>query len=84
MTNDEYSDVLEIATKEATFMVQTDEIRPDEHDDSGWDKFHDTLFGRVLTAVDNRDHLCHLNAREVSVVCDEVENDIRYGDILGL
>jgi len=84
MTEDEYGDVLEIATKEATHMVQSDENRPDRHDDSGWDKFHDTLFGRVLNDVDNREDLSHLDARDVSVVCDEVENDIRHGDILGL
>lgn len=84
MTTEQYDEVLRMATEEATAMVQVEDNRPNEFDDSAWDKFHDVLFGRVLTAVDNDEALADLDAREVSVVCDEVENDIRHGDILGL
>lgn len=78
-----YDWLLKLIVDEATAMVQTDEIRPDRDDDSGWDKFHDVLFGRALTAVDDSPY-SYLEALEVSEVCSEVENDIRHGDILGL
>jgi hypothetical protein len=81
LNDNEYEHVQRLAVEEATAL--TTDLRPDRDDDSGWDKFHDTLFGRVLTDVDNS-HYSYLDARDISVVCDEVENDIRHGDILGL
>ena len=81
MNDHEYEYVQRTVVEEATAL--TSELRPDRNDDSGWDKFHDILFGRVLTDVDNTDY-SYLDARDVSEVCGEVENDIRHGDILGL
>jgi hypothetical protein len=49
------------------------------------DKFHDILFGRVLTEIDEcHEDLSVYEAREISEVCSEVEGDIIHGDILGL
>ena len=49
------------------------------------DDFHDTLFGRVLTEVDElHEDLSKHEARDISEVCGEVEGDILHGDILGL
>jgi hypothetical protein len=48
------------------------------------DQFHDVLFGRVLTEIDNlHEDLSKYEAADVSEVCGEVEGDIIHGDILG-
>jgi hypothetical protein len=82
MTDTEYERILKLAVEEATDLTNT--LRPDRNDDSGWDKFHDQHFGRVLTYIDEHTDLGHIEAREISDVCSEVEKDIRHSDILGL
>jgi len=81
LDNEEYGRILKIAVDEATDLAG--DKRPDRDDHTGWDEFHQQHFGRVLTVVDNSE-LSWVEAEEVSQICQEVENDIRYGDILGL
>jgi hypothetical protein len=78
LNENEFDHVTRIAIEEAQSLD-----KPDANDDSAWDKYHDVLFGRVLTAIDDS-HYSYLDARDVSEACSEVEGDIRYGDILGL
>lgn len=78
MNDQEYEHVLSLAVEIAQGID-----KPDTNDDSAWDKWHDTHFGRVLEAVDNGAY-SYLEARDVSEVCSEVESDIRHGDILGI
>ena len=79
MNDQAYEFVLKTAVEEATDMISEhgEKIKEDEG------KFHDILFSRVITAVDNSDYAL-LDAREISEVCGEVEGDIIHGDILGL
>lgn len=79
MNDQAYEFVLRVAVEEATDMISQhgEEIKQDEG------KFHDILFSRVVTAVDNSEYSL-LDAREISEVCGEVESDILHGDILGL
>jgi len=79
MNDQAYEYVLRLAVEEATAMIAEhgDEIKKDEG------KFHDILFSRVVTGVDNSDYAL-LDAREISEVCGEVESDVIHGDILGL
>jgi len=83
MTSNENERVVAIAVDEATDILNSMD-KPARNDDSAWDKFHDTHFGRVLTYIDEHTDLGHIEAAEISEVCQEVENDIRHGDILGL
>lgn len=80
--NPEYERILAIAVEEATDLTNT--LRPDKDDDSGWDKFHDIHFGKVLTYIDEHTDLGYVEAADISEICQEVENDIRHSDILGL
>jgi len=79
MNDQAYEFVLRVAVEEATDMISEhgEEIKQDEG------KFHDILFSRVVTAVDNSEYAL-LDAKEISEVCGEVESDILHGDILGL
>jgi hypothetical protein len=78
MSDNVYDWLLKLIVDEAQALISDDErITEDE------DKFHDVLFGRVLTAVDDSPY-SYLEAREISEVCSEVESDILHGDILGL
>lgn len=79
MLNNEYDELLTVIIDEAKSVIDENEfILKNE------DRFHDVLFGRVLTVVDEDGSLSHLEAREISEVCGEVESDIIHGDILGL
>ena len=79
MNDQAYEHVLKLAVEEAEGMINEygENIKQDEG------KFHDILFSRVITAVDNSNYAL-LDAREISEVCGEVESDILHGDILGL
>jgi len=79
MNDQAYEFVLRVAVEEAKDMISEhgEEIKQDEG------KFHDILFSRVVTAVDNSEYAL-LDAKEISEVCGEVESDILHGDILGL
>jgi len=79
MNDQAYEFVLRVAVEEAKDMISEhgEEIKQDEG------KFHDILFSRVITAVDNSEYAL-LDAKEISEVCGEVESDILHGDILGL
>jgi len=79
MNDQAYEFVLRVAVEEAKDMISEhgEEIKQDEG------KFHDILFSRVVTAVDNSEYAL-LDAKEISEVCGEVEGDIIHGDILGL
>jgi len=79
MNDQAYEFVLRVAVEEAKDMISEhgEEIKEDEG------KFHDILFSRVVTAVDNSEYAL-LDAKEISEVCGEVESDILHGDILGL
>lgn len=79
MNDQAYEYVLNLAVEEAQAVINEhgDDIKQDEG------KFHDLLFSRVITAVDNSDYAL-LDAREISEVCGEVESDVLHGDILGL
>jgi hypothetical protein len=79
LNDNELDHVSRLAVEEAGMLDKPEDV----NDDSAWDKFHDMLFGAVLTAVDNS-HYYYLEARDISEVCSEVENDIRYSDILGI
>lgn len=81
MNEQEFEYVQRLAVEEATDMVGDN--RPERNDDSGWDKWHDEHFGRVLAEVDKGAY-SYLEAVDISGVCSDVENDIRYSDILGL
>jgi len=82
MNDQAYEFVLRLAVEEATAMVNEDK-RPQRTHDSEWDEWHQEHFGRVLTKVDKSEY-SFIEARDISQVCEEVENDIRHGDILGL
>ena len=79
MNDQAYDYVLKVAVEEAESMINEygEQIKEDEG------KFHDILFSRVISAVDNS-HYALLDAREISEVCGEVESDVIHGDILGL
>lgn len=79
MNDQAYEYVLRLAVEEAQSVISDhgDKIKQDE------DRFHDILFGRVLTEVD-KGHYSYLEAKAVSEVCSEVEGDIIHSDILGL
>jgi hypothetical protein len=79
MNDQAYEYVLRIAVEEA----QSIDKPADSKDDSAWDHWHAKHFDSVLAVVDNSDY-SFIEAREISDVCQEVENDIRHGDILGL
>lgn len=81
LNEQEYEYVQRLAVEEATDLTNT--LRPERDDDAGWDRFHQEHFGRVLAEVDKGSY-SYLEAVEVSDVCNEVEHDIRHGDILGL
>jgi hypothetical protein len=83
LNEQEYDYVQRLAVEEATALVNKDDGKPDRHDDSAWDKWHDRHFGNVLHEIDNGAY-SYLDAREISEVCSEVESDVRHGDILGL
>jgi hypothetical protein len=79
MNDQAYEFVLRLAVEEAQAVINDhgEDIKKDEG------KFHDLLFSRVVTGVDNSDYAL-LDAREISEVCGEVESDVLHGDILGL
>jgi hypothetical protein len=80
MHNDDYDEIVRITITNAREMI---EENPSIKDDE--DRFHDVLFGRVLTEIDGMaGGLSHYEAEEISSVCQDVENDIIDGDILGL
>ena len=78
LNEQEYDYVLRIAVENAEMIVSNDDkIKRDE------DRFHNLLFSHVLTEIDNGAY-SHLDARDVSEVCSEVEGDVIHGDILGI
>lgn len=79
LTSNEYDHVLQVAMEEAPYVLSEhgEKIKEDE------DKFHDILFDRVLSVIDDSAY-SYLEARDVSEVCGEVEGDIIHGDITGL
>ncbi len=76
----EYDKLIGIIVENAKVILDDfPKIREDE------DQFHDVLFGRVLTEVDEfHEDLSQHEAKDISEVCSEVEGDILHGDILGL
>lgn len=80
MNDGDYEKVLEVVTEnaddiEANFPGM---LREDE------DKFHQILLGQVITEIDSKHgDLSYIEARELSEVCGEVENDMRHSDIRG-
>lgn len=83
MDDNHYDDIIRIALHQAEDLCNFS--RPDRSDDTGWDHWHDRHFGRVLEEIDQfHPELSVYEAKEISEICQEVESDVRYGDILGI
>lgn len=79
MTDKEYEQTLELVTSIATGIAMEDSklLNSEDH-------FHDTVFGQVIGHIDRwKPELQHIESKEISEVCSEVESDILHGDILG-
>ena len=78
----EYDKLIGIIVENAKSLLDTN---PNLNPRDDEDRFHNLLFGNVLTEIDEfHEDLSKHPAHDISDVCSEVENDIIHGDILGL
>ena len=82
MNDNTYEGILKLAVDEAVHMVNNG-MDP-RHPEVDEDTFHDILFANVLDQADNCGLGVGAEAKEISEICGEVENDIKHGDILGI